>query len=327
MNLASFRRPSWMLAGLLAGFSVLTVYVTYGSIHVQDLGTGERYAEVSLEHYHQALNGERAFPYQWRLLGVYLVRAGERLTSADPHLVDVAVKTVLLWVSSWMLFVFSRLYTSYSGALCAAALYFVLTAAGFTDGYSIYYTNDYALHAAWFGAVLLVQQRRFAAAALVTFAGAWSKETMMLVPILVGLEWWRGRAAFGPVVWTGLAFLVPTIVLRSIYPAPIERWAWWDMVFANVPFLQSSLYEFQLTLKNNAKVLLFYNVLWVLAASAAWRSRDGFTRSLALTMVVYVFLAYPVIYIRELRHFLPLAILILPLAIAELERLQERADR
>lgn len=328
MSLAAFLlRPSWILAGFLAGFSMITVYVTYGSIHVRDVQSGAVYAEDSLEHYHQALNGERAFPYQWRLLGVYVVRAGERLTGANPHLIDVTVKTVLLWISSWLLFTFSRIYTSYAGALCATALYFLLTTAGFTDGYSIYYTNDYAIHAAWFAAVLLVRRRRFAAAALVTFIGAWSKETLMLVPILLGFEWLRGRAPFAPMVWAGLAFLVPTIVLRTIYPAPIERWAWWDMAFANVPFLQSSWYEFQLTIKNNIKVLLFFNVLWVLAAVAAWRSTDGFTKSLALTLVVYVLLAYPVIYIRELRHFLPMAILILPLAIAEMERRQAPADR
>ena len=43
----------------------------------------------------------------------------------------------------------------------------------------------------------------------------------------------------------------------------------------------------------------------------------------AVTSVIYLLLAYPVIYIRELRHFLPLAIVVLPLAVRELER---RAD-
>ena len=54
------------------------------------------------------------------------------------------------------------------------------------------------------------------------------------------------------------------------------------------------------------------------------RTSEPFLKDLALTGIVYLVLAYPVIYIRELRHFLPLAILVLPVAIAELERHAER---
>lgn len=315
--------PAWIIASLLAGFSILAVYVTYGSIHVMDTQTRSVYADDSLMHYAEALKGERAFPYQWRLLGVYLVRGGEVLTGANPHTIDVAVKIALLWGASVLLYAFSRRYVSPIGALCAVALYFVLTMAGFTDGYSIYYTNDYVMLAAWFGAVWLVRQQRFAEAALVTFVGAWAKETMMLVPILVGLEWLRGRAPFKHVVLIGLAFVVPTAALRWLYPAPLTQWAWWDMAYANVPFLQEDTAELLLTLKNNVKVLLFFNLLWILAAVGVRRLKDGFVTSLALTSVAYLFLAYPVIYIRELRHFLPLAILILPIAVRELERSSE----
>jgi isoprenylcysteine carboxyl methyltransferase (ICMT) family protein YpbQ len=92
------------------------------------------------------------------------------------------------------------------------------------------------------------------------------------------------------------------------------------MLFANVPLLQSNLHDLATTLKNNLKVLLFFNVLWLLAARVAIRASDTFTKDLALTGVVYLLLAYPVIVIRELRHFLPLAIIVLPLAMTALER-------
>ena len=113
---------------------------------------------------------------------------------------------------------------------------------------------------------------------------------------------------------------MPTAILRIVYPAPLAKWAWWDMVFANVPFLQRSMYEFKLTIKNNFKVALFYNVFWVLAARRMLSGSDRFTRDLGITAVVYLILAYPVIYIRELRHFLPLAIVVLPLAINAIEQ-------
>jgi hypothetical protein len=313
-------RGSWLMFAVIAGFSILTVYCTFGSIHTMDVGTGAVAATESLEHYRQALRGIREFPYQWRLLGIYLVYVTEHLSGFDPHAIDVVIKAILLCVSSSILFVFSLRYTSAIGALCAVAFYCVLTVAGFTDQYSIYFTNDYAMIALWFAAVLAVRQRAYAVAAALTFVGAFAKETMLLVPVLIGLRFLRKQATFGQVALAGLAFAIPTVMLRWTYRAPLGKWAWWDMVFANVPFLQSSFAAFVTTLKNNVKVALFFNVLWLVAARAVVRSSDTFIKDLAVTSVVYLFLAYPVIYIRELRHFLPLAILILPVAIAELER-------
>jgi hypothetical protein len=317
---------TWMLAALLAGFSILTVYQTSMTLHVMDMGTRIVYDAESLKHYREALDGARAFPYQWRLLGVYLVRGIEIATGMDPNRIDIGVKVVLLWCSSALLLAFSRRYVSAMGALCGVALYFVLTAAGFTDGYSIYYTNDYVMLACWFGAALMLRQGRVGMAALLTFTGAFAKETMMLVPILAGFEWLRHRGSLKAVVWTGIAFVVPTVILRWTYQAPVQEWAWWQMAYTNVPFLQPNTGELMLTLKNNVKVALFFNILWVLAALAVRRKSEPFVKSLALTMGVYILMAYPVIYIRELRHFLPLAILILPMAIQELERRAAAAD-
>jgi hypothetical protein len=118
-----------------------------------------------------------------------------------------------------------------------------------------------------------------------TFAGAWAKETMLLVPVLLAFRALRTRSAVGPVVLCGAAFLVPSAILRTVYRAPLANWAWWRMLYANVPFLQSSLYEFELTIKNNVKVALFYNALRVQAAPGDSRD-DLFLTDLAMTGVV-----------------------------------------
>ena len=310
----------WAIPALIVAFSFLTVYCTYVAIHAKDVQTGIVYADRSLADYRLALEGAREFPYQWRLLGVYLVYAGERLTGFDPNAIDVVIKSVLLSISSFILFAFSLTYVSRLGALCAVAFYWLLNVAAFTDGYYIYYTNDYAMVAAWFGAVYAVRSGRYGIAAALTLVGSLAKETMMLVPILLAAGYLRKRVPPGAVVLAGLAFLVPTAFLRLTYRAPIGKWAWWDMVFTNVPFLQSSLHELLLTLKNNAKVALFFNVLWLLGARGVARAAHPFVKDLAITLVIYLLLAYPVIYIRELRHFLPLAILLLPIGLSELDR-------
>lgn len=320
MSITRRRDIPWAVLALIAAFSILAVYCTYVAIHTKDVETGIVYADRSLADYRLALEGAREFPYQWRLLGVYLVSAGERLTGLDPHVIDVVIKSALLSISSITLFFFALAYVSRLGALCAVAFYLVLTVAAFTDGYYIYYTNDYAMIAAWFGAVYAVRSGRYGIATALTLVGSLAKETMMLVPILLAAGYLRKRVPLGAVVSAGIAFLVPTAILRLIYRAPLGKWAWWDMVFANVPLLQSSLHEFLLTLKNNVKVALFFNVLWLLAARGVVRASNPFVKDLAITLVIYLLMAYPVIYIRELRHFLPLAILLLPIGLSELEQ-------
>src|SRR5262245_19736138 len=182
-------RWSWTTLAAIATFSLLAVYATSMSLHTIDIETGVAAAEISQREYHDVLEGVRGYPYQWRLLGTYMVYAGERVTSLPPHTVDQALKTVLLVLSATTLFLFSQRYTSQGGAFAVVGIYLVLTIVGFTDEqYRIYFTNDYAMIACWFAAVWCVRAERYAAAALLTFIGAWAKETMLLVPVLVAFQ-------------------------------------------------------------------------------------------------------------------------------------------
>src|SRR3954451_798420 len=95
---------TWSLFLLIASFSLLAVYCTSMSLYTMDVATGSVAASESLKLYQEALAGGRDFPYQWRLLGVYLVYAGERLPGFDPHIVDLALKVALLSASSCTLF-------------------------------------------------------------------------------------------------------------------------------------------------------------------------------------------------------------------------------
>ena len=311
----------WAIAVAIAAFCVITVYSTAMSLHTIDVESGAVAAEVSISEYHDMLAGVRGYPYQWRLLGTYLVYAGQRLTGLDPHPIDLALKTLLLFMSTVFLFRFSRWYTTEAGAVGVVGFYLLLTVVGFiTEQYRIYFTNDYAMIACWFGAVYMLRRDRYLAAAAFTFAGAWAKETMLLVPVFLAFRAFRSRRARLGLAVAAVAFVVPTAILRSVYRTPLSDWAWWRMMAANVPLLQSSLADFKVTIKNNAKVALFYNVLWVAAARQVLRLSEPFMNDLAATGVVYLILAYPVIYIRELRHFLPLAIIVLPMAMTAFER-------
>jgi hypothetical protein len=304
--------------GLLCS-AIFAVYPSVVQLDMTDPVTHRTFRDVSEEDYRRAIHGQALFPYQWRMLGPWLVRLGERISGADPHAVDVVVKVVALVVSAFVVGLFAAEITTVAGAYASVGFYLAATAGAYaSQGYNIYYTSDYLMIAAWFCAVFFMWKRWYVAAAVATFAGAWAKETLVIAPILAGLLWWRGRAPLRAVVMIGIAFALPIVLLRVMYQAPLSDWAWWHSLRKNIPFADLDRAAIDFAFRNNAKVLLFYNVGWWLGFRRAWRARDGFLPTLAATGAVYLALAYVVVYIRELRHLLPLAILIIPLTIDEL---------
>ena len=309
--------------GLLAGlvlFSGWSVYTRYVDLHAFDLVTNMSFRDLSMSQYHDTIGGTRTFPYQWRVLAFWMVRAGSMIAPVDPHLIDVTIKTLALAASGALLYAFATTLVSALGAVLAVVIYLFVTAAAFgSEGYAIYFTNDYLAILSWLAGVVALRKRMWWAAALAAFAGAWAKETAMLIVFLAGFEALRRRAPWSAVIACGIAFALPTLALRAIYPAPLAQWAWWDTFKLNVPFLVWQGDVIAKALRDNVKVLLFLNVMWFWAWRAWRRTQDGFVVSLGLTLACYVVLAWMVVYIRELRHMLPFTILVIPLAVAELE--------
>ena len=316
-----------LLAALFV-FSFWSVYTRYVDLHAFDLVTRMNFADLSMQQYNETLAGTRTFPYQWRVLAFWLVRAGTTIVPVDPHLIDLAIKTLALAASTALLYVFSTTVIAPVGAVLAAVIYLFVTAAAFaSEGYAIYFTNDYLAILSWFAGVVALRKRMWWAAALAAFAGGWAKETAMLIVFLAGFEALRKRAPWSAVIMCGVAFAIPTLALRTMYPAPLSQWAWWDTFMLNVPFLVWDPVVIAKSLRDNLKVLLFLNVMWLWALrglarrsfSEGGRTADAFIVSLGMTLGCYVILAWMVVYIRELRHILPFTILVIPLAVAELE--------
>ena len=308
-----------MLAGLLL-FSGWSVYTRYVDLHSFDLVTRMPFRDLSMSQYDDTLAGVRKFPYQWRVLAFWMVKAATMVAPIDPHLVDAVIKTLALAASAALLYAFSATLTTGLGAVLAAVMYLFVTAAAFgSEGYAIYFTNDYLAILSFFAGVVALRRGHWWLAALAAFAGAWAEETAMLIAFLAGFEALRKRGPWPAAVACGVAFAIPTLILRTIYPAPIAQWAWWDTFKMNVPFIVWDPVVIAKSLRDNLKVLLFFNVTLYWAWRALRRTKDAFVVSLALTLACYVVLAWMVVYIRELRHMLPFTILVIPLAVVELE--------
>jgi hypothetical protein len=314
-------QPKAVLLIALLLFSGWSVYTRYVDLHAFDVATNMPFRDLSMQQYADTLAGTRTFPYQWRVLGFWMARAGTMIVPVDPHVIDAAVKTAVLAASTALLCAFASAFVSRPAAILAAVTYLFVTAAAFSsEGYAIYFTNDYLAILSFFAGVVALRSRVWWAAVLAAFAGAWAKETAMLIALLAGFEAIRRRAPWWVAVATGLAFAVPTLALRIIYPAPFAQWAWWDTFRMNVPFIVWDLDVLTKSLRDNLKVLLFFNVMLFWAWRAWRRTQDSFVISLGMALACYAVLAWMVVYIRELRHMLPFMILVIPLAVAELER-------
>lgn len=301
-------------------FSGWSVYTRYVDLHAFDLVTNMPFHDLSMQQYNDTLAGTRKFPYQWRVLGFWVAKAGTMVVPVDPHVIDVVVKTAALAASAALLYQFALTLVTPVGAVLSAVLYLFVTAAAFSsEGYAIYFTNDYLAVLSFFAGVVALRRGHWWLAALAAFAGAWAKETAMLIAFVAGFEALRRRGPWAAAFACGLGFAIPTAILRTMYPAPLAQWAWWDTFKMNIPFLVWDPVVIAKSLRDNAKVLLFLNLLWFWAWRAWRRTSDPFVVSLGYTLACYVVLAWIVVYIRELRHLLPFTILVIPMAVAELE--------
>ena len=316
-----------LVIGVLS-FSAMIVYTQYVFLQTTDHVTGRPFQDDSLDQYHETLEGRRAYPFQWRVAGPWLVRGGEVVTGLEPHQIDVVLKVATLALSTLVLIAFTARFATPLAAVAGGALYLALTASAYSsEGYAIYYTNDFLMVMGWFLAVYFAAQNRFVAVAVITFFTAWAKETIVLAPILLALLWWRGKAPLRDVVLCAIAFAIPTAFLRSYYPAELHNWAWVGNVSLNVPFIRPDIEHIVQALRTNLKLVLLFNVLWVLAYRTFRRTTDLFVRDLAWVAALYLAILYVVVYLRELRHLMPLAIVIVPLAMMELERALKERER
>lgn len=304
------------IVGLLSA-SIWTVYTQYVVLPMTDHVTSRTFRDQSIEQYEQILNGTRPFPYQWRVAGPHLVKWLSTASGRGPHVVDAGLKVTALAVSAWFLMRFAARWLSPIAVAAAAALYFLMTAAGYSsEGYSIYYTNDFLMVAGWNAAIALMAAGQWIPAAAVIFLTAWAKETVFLLALLALVMWWRGRATPIQAVLCVLAFAIPTVILRTIYPAPFGEWAWWHNLGLNLSSPGDVL-----------KLAVFFNVWGVLAFQAWRRTSDHFLRDLGVLAAVYVAIMFVVIDLRELRHFMPLLIIVLPTAVRELEQRLARSGQ
>ena len=137
----AFSRAGLAIGAALFALSALTVYSSFVTLAMSLPNASVR--PRSLENYRAALEGSAGFPYQWRMLGTWLVRGGELATGLAPHAVDAVIRTATLAASAAAILVFASEEFGAVEAAGAIGFYIALTAIAFaSQPYDIYFTND-----------------------------------------------------------------------------------------------------------------------------------------------------------------------------------------
>ena len=326
------RKDTLILYGTFLFFSALAVYCNYVFVYTTNDTINVSFREAALESYEWTLAGIESRPMQYRVMASYLIWVIESSTRMDPIVIDVMFKVLFLFLSVVPLHMISCRYLSPPGALAVVFLYLLEVVVGLTSGYSVYYTNDIILLACLHWCILLAVRRQYLLCVLCLVVATLAREVSVVILVYLGMRVFRGKMRFSWFIVSLLAFLIPLTYLRLMYPAPVQDWAWWDMIFVNVPGFNLIGSHFEnvrhldtvTVLRNNIKAFMLFNVLWILSIKNIWRYRDPFIVDIALTMLFYMGLVYAFGYIREPRLFLPCSVLILPTAMIELEKVANR---
>ncbi len=318
MDAEPHSRPDWLMYVMFFFVSALAVYCNYVFIYHTSNTTGKAFAEVSARVHAETLAGTRPFPYQWRILGSHLVQWGADLTGLGIHGVDPLLKTLFLFLSTIPLFHFARTQVTDMAAMGVVWLYLLLVVVGLAEQYSIYNLNDIILYAGWHACVLAAYHRRLYLLAAVVLVTTLAREVTVLACLLVGLEFLRTRKGLVPVVVVGASFLVPWGFVHWLYPAPVSQLAWWSNFHGNLPIMHPDSAHVLQALRKTFKVAVFFNVGWVLGIRGLLRSKNPFMLELFLVLCFYVTVLYITVDVREMRQFVPLAIILLPATFKEL---------
>ena len=163
---------------LLLVFSGWSVYTRYFDLNAFDLVTRCRSAICRCRSTTTRSPARGPFPINGACSPSGSSERSNRSRGLDPHAIDVVLKTLALAASTALLYVFATTIVSAVGAILAAVLYLFVTAAAFSsEGYAIYFTNDYLAVLSWFAGALAIRHRAWMLAALAAFVGAWAKET------------------------------------------------------------------------------------------------------------------------------------------------------
>lgn len=275
------------------------------------------YLDFYLDHaIHQTLPG----PHVYRILVPYTVHGASKLTSVPSLTIDFVLKVILL---TFIQFIFMRyLRIFFDGFLSLVGVFlldlYIAAALYYPLGPSLIETIDILNVLVFCLSLQAIHRKTFILLLIVLFLGTVNRETTWLLLPLVAIAHWPEKPRVWHILGAFLMVALPYFGLRLLIESPRPDWWVINSVDENIPFVSNE--HLLTTLKSNARLALLLGPLIVLGAHR-FRDHPHFLRLCSSVTPLFLAVHYVFGRIIEVRLWLPLLVILIPLALSGLARI------
>ena len=308
-----------VLTILFAGIACLIVLADRAPLHF-DKYLAHPKVEEDFNYFWQGVTDQTLpGPSAYRVLVPYLVLALQHTTSINPLTIDFILKTALLVALQLLFFkylsFFSDRFASLAGVLLMDCI--IAFALAYIIGPSTIETSALLDVVVFILTLIAMYSNRFVALCIVLGIGMFNRETpLLLLPVFVLHDWLNGRGWLRSAMVLSVLAL-PYIGLRVFIETTGEAsWLTFYGMKYNIPFVS---YEY---LSNSMAANVHVGLMLgpsIIIGSYRFRQHPAFLKIASYVVPVYIVVMYVFGTVIEARLWLPLLVLLIPLAVDNLK--------
>jgi len=304
---------------LAAGIAVLLSLSDRDPIHHKE--SQERLEHNFYEYLDGVTNHTYPGPYVYRtLIPTSISFIHHVVPSVNAISVDFVFKIVLLFLCQIAFFSYQRLFFKSTESFFGVAILDVLL--GFslvqTEGPTLIETADILNLLVFLLAFIFIYHGYFKSFCVILILGTLNRETTFLLPLVFLAANRLTRKSLFLTLIAFLAVAIPYCALHLFIHPPISAWMTFDAISHNLPLFGKS--EIAQIVAANVHLIILLGPLSLIAIYK-FSSHPVFLKSVSLIAPFFILLHYIVGIIMEARLWMPMYVILIPLAIDTLVKL------
>lgn len=304
---------------LAAGIAVLLSLNDRDPIHHRE--SSERLEHNFYEYLGGVANHTYLIPYVYRILIPTSITFIHHVApSVDGLTIDFIFKVILLWLCQITFFYYQRFFFKPAESFLGVVLLDVLL--GFSlvqmQGPTLIETTDILNLLVFVLAFIMIYLKHFKSFCIILILGTLNRETTLFLPLAFLVVNGINRKSFYQTFIALLAVAIPYFALHLLIHPPIANWVMFDAINQNIPLIDKT--KIFGVLMANIHLLVLLGPL-TLVALYKFPNHPVFLKSVSFIAPPFVVLHYIVGAIMEARLWMPMYIILIPLAVDTLVKL------
>ena len=316
----TFGQQKYLLPLILAaGIAVLLSISDRDPIHHKE--SSERLEHNFYECLEGVANHTYQGPYVYRILiPISITFINHVVPSVDGLTIDFAFTVIFLWLCQIAFFSYQRLFFKPTESFLGVVLLDVLLGCSLIQmqGPTLIETADILNLLVFILAFILIYLKYFKSFCIILIFGTLNRETTLFLPLVFLVVNGINRKSLYQTFIALLAVAIPYFALHLLIHPPVSSWVTFDAISLNIPFLDRS--KIFRVLSANIHLLILLGPL-ALIALYKFPNHPKFLKSVSFIVLPFVVLHYIVGAIIEERLWMPMYIILIPLAVDTLVKI------